>query len=97
DPRHLAHRAFRPGLSRRQAIWALVALAALAAAPVILPGYYLGLLTKSLILAGLSTFGHSLYFGISAYTVAFLTLKFGMTSFWLNLALAVGAAGVLSA
>ena len=97
-------------MSRKQLIWVLVALAALAAAPVILPGYYLGLLTKSLILglfamslnlllglAGLSTFGHSLYFGMSAYTVAFLTLKFGMTSFWLNLALAVAAAGILSA
>lgn len=96
-------------MSRKQITWVLVALAGLVAAPLILPAYYLGLLTKSLILglfamslnlllglAGLSTFGHSLYFGISAYTVAFLALKFGITSFWLNIALAVAAAGALS-
>jgi branched-chain amino acid transport system permease protein len=97
-------------MNRRQIIWALVALAAMTAAPAILPGYYVGLLTKSLILglfamslnlllgqAGLATFGHALYFGIGAYVVAFLSLRWGITSFWLNTAAAVVAAGVLSA
>jgi len=96
-------------LSRRHAILALVALAGLAAAPAIMPAYYLGLLTKSLIFglfamslnlllgkAGLATFGHSLYFGTSAYTVAFLSLRLGVTSFWLNAALALAVAGILS-
>ena len=96
-------------MNRRHAIWALVGLAALAVAPVVLPGYYLGLVTKSLILGlfamslnlllglcGLSTFGHALYFGIAAYSVAFLSLHFGLSSLWLNLAVAVVLAGVLS-
>jgi branched-chain amino acid transport system permease protein len=47
-------------------------------------------------LCGLSTFGHALYFGIAAYSVAFLSLHFGITSLWLNLAIAVVLAGVLS-
>ena len=96
-------------MSRKQVIWALVALAALALAPVVFPGYYLGLLTKSLILGlfamslnlllglcGLSTFGHALYFGVAAYSVAFVSLHFGITSLWLNLAIAVLLAGLLS-
>ena len=97
-------------MNRRQVMWTLVALGALAATPALLPGYYVGLLTKSLILglfamslntvlgqAGLATFGHALYFGGSAYVVAFLSLRAGITSFWLNIAAAVAAAGVLSA
>lgn len=96
-------------MNRGHVTWALVGLAVLAVAPLILPGYYLGLLTKSLILGlfamslnlllglcGLSTFGHALYFGVAAYAVAFLSLKFGITSLWLNLGLAVVLAGVLS-
>ena len=97
-------------MTRTQFTWALVALAVLAAAPVILPGYHVGVLTKSLILGlfamslnlllgqtGLATFGHALYFGISAYVVAFLSLRLGITSFWLNLVAAVAAAGFVSA
>lgn len=97
-------------MKQRLIIWAFFGLAAIAAIPLILPSYYVGLVTLSIILGlfamslnlmlgltGLTTFGHSLYFGVSAYLVAFLSLRLGVTSFWLNLLAVVAASVVLAA
>ncbi len=67
--------------------------AALSFAPVILSEYYLGLVTRALILAilamsinlllgnlGLASVGHGVFFGIASYAVAILTLRAGIPS-----------------
>ncbi len=64
----------------------------LALVPILLPEYYIGLVTRALILAilamsinlllghlGLASVGHGVFFGIASYAVAILTLRRGMT------------------
>jgi branched-chain amino acid transport system permease protein len=86
-----------------------VALAVLVAtAPLYLPSYYVGLLTKGLILGlfamslnvilgytGLGSFGHALYFGVGAYTAGLLSLKM-LAGFGVATAAALGAAAVVA-
>src|SRR3569832_2888 len=97
-------------MKQRHIIWAIVAFVAIAAVPLVLPSYYVGLVSLSIILGlfamslnlllgqtGLTTFGHALFFGVSAYLVAFLSLRLGITSFWLNLIAIVVASVLLSA
>jgi len=77
--------------------------------PLVLPGYYVDLVTQMLIYAifamsldillgytGLPSLGHAASFGISAYTVGLVSLK--ITSvFWLVAGAALGASVILSA
>jgi len=83
-------------MSRGATAATLVAVAVLLVAAPALPSYYLGLLTKALILGifamslnvllgytGLGSFGHALYFGVGAYTVGLLGLKV-LASFWID-------------
>jgi branched-chain amino acid transport system permease protein len=87
-------------MSRSARAAALVAVGLAVAAPV-LRSYYLGLLTKALILGifamslnvllgytGLGSFGHALYFGMGAYTVGLLARKV-VASFWIDTLAAV--------
>src|SRR6266581_290489 len=86
----------------------LAALAAVLALPFLATPFYTELAAKMLIFAifamsldllvgftGLVSFGHAAYFGIAAYTVAFLTPKYDPASLWLVLPAAMlTAAGV---
>jgi branched-chain amino acid transport system permease protein len=76
----------------------------LAAAPSYLSSYYVGLLTKALILGlfamslnllmgytGLGSFGHALYFGVGAYAAGLLSLKV-LANFWIDAVAALAAA-----
>jgi len=47
--------------------------------------------------AGIPSFGHAAFFGTGAYTVGILALKVGITSFWLNLLLAIVATAIIAA
>jgi branched-chain amino acid transport system permease protein len=47
--------------------------------------------------AGIPSFGHAAFFGAGAYGAAILTLKVGISSFWLVLILAVVATAVIAA
>jgi branched-chain amino acid transport system permease protein len=47
--------------------------------------------------AGIPSFGHAAFFGTGGYAVAILTLKVGISSFWLVLILAVIATAVVAA
>ena len=82
---------------------------ALAAAPLALGSYQLGLLTRMLILAifamslnlilgygGLPSLGHAAYFGIAAYTAGLLARR-GVEYFWLDVAAALAAATMTAA
>jgi len=75
--------------SRRGRIFAAIAVIALVAAPFVLGGYHLGVLTEILIFAlfaaslqfimgvgGLVSFGHAAYFGLGAYGAALLVARF---------------------
>jgi branched-chain amino acid transport system permease protein len=77
-------------------------------APAYLSSYYVGLLTKSLILGlfamslnllmgytGLGSFGHALYFGIGAYAAALLSLKL-IANFWIDSLAALAAAALVA-
>jgi len=86
-----------------------IAVAVLVAtAPAYLSSYYVGLLTKSLILGlfamslnvlmgytGLGSFGHALYFGVGAYTAALLSLKL-IANFWVDSVAALAAAALVA-
>jgi branched-chain amino acid transport system permease protein len=86
-----------------------IAIAVLVAtAPAYLSSYYVGLLTKSIILGifamslnllmgytGLGSFGHALYFGIGAYTAALLSLKL-IANFWVDSLAALAAAALVA-
>ena len=86
-----------------------VAVALLVAtAPTYLPSYYVGLLTKGLILGlfamslnvilgytGLGSFGHALYFGVGAYTAGLLSLKM-REGFWVATVAALAAAALVA-
>jgi branched-chain amino acid transport system permease protein len=82
---------------------------ALVLAPLGLPSYHLGLLTKTLILAvfamslnlilgytGLPSLGHAAYFGVAAYTAGLLALR-GITNFWIDFGAGVAAAAATAA
>jgi len=69
--------------------------------PLVLPEYYIGLVTRALILAilamsinlllghlGLASVGHGVFFGIASYTVAILTLRIGITP-WCAMGIAI--------
>ena len=87
----------------------LIAGLALGLAPLGLPSYQLGLLTKTLILAvfamslnlilgytGLPSLGHAAYFGVAAYTAGLLALR-GITNFWVDFGAGVAAAAATAA
>jgi len=89
-------------------ILALAAALLVATAPAYLSSYYVGLLTKSLILGlfamslnvllgytGLGSFGHALYFGVGAYAAALLSLKV-IGNFWIDAAAALAAAALVA-
>ena len=77
-------------------VGALIALAALVAAPLLFPStYVIGVLTVALCyglwaaswdfmsgLTGRENFGHSLFIGASAYTAGFLNVEFGFSPWW---------------
>lgn len=82
---------------------------ALAALPLPLTTYQLGLLTKMLIFAvfamsldlligyaGLPSLGHAAYFGVGAYTVALLAVN-GHDNFWLDFGAGLAAAALCAA
>ena len=82
---------------------------ALILAPLVLSSYQLGLLTKTLILAGfamslnlilgytgLPSLGHAAYFGVAAYTAGLLALR-GITNFWVDFGGGVAAAAATAA
>lgn len=93
-------------LNQRPFMVILICASALAfvMVPLILSEYYVGLVTRALILAilamsinlllghlGLPSIGHALFFGIASYTVAIVTLRMGAT-FWFAMGI-----GILSA
>lgn len=95
-------------MRRLATVGALVAFGLLLASAPALPSYYLGLLTKALILAifamslnvllgytGLGSFGHALYFGVGAYTVGLLALKL-IANFWIDTAAALAVAALVA-
>jgi len=95
-------------MRRVATVAALVAVGVLLAAAPSLPSYYLGLLTKALILAifamslnvllgytGLGSFGHALYFGVGAYTVGLLALKL-IANFWIDTAAALAVSALVA-
>lgn len=74
----------------------LIAAAVFVVLPFFLPPYTQSLMVKILIYAifamsldliyghaGLPSLGHAAYFGVGAYTVGVLMVKFGITSFWI--------------
>jgi branched-chain amino acid transport system permease protein len=78
--------------------------------PLFLPVYLQSLLTKVLIFSmfamsldilmgytGLLSLGHAAYLGVSAYTVAILIKKVGITSFWVAAPAGILAAGLIAA
>jgi branched-chain amino acid transport system permease protein len=84
------------GEGLNQKFWTIILICAsavaLALVPIILPEYYIGLVTRALILAilamsinlllghlGLASVGHGVFFGIASYAVAILTLRMGIT------------------
>jgi len=92
-----------PGWARSAAAFAAAALVLLA------PPYYIHLATLSVISAifasslnllighaGLTSFGHAAYFGVSAYAAGIVALRYG-GGFWLAAAAALLAAGALGA
>jgi branched-chain amino acid transport system permease protein len=81
---------------------AAVGVAVFAVLGLVLPSYWIGLLTVSLIwglfamslniqvgYTGLQSLGHAAFFGTAAYTVGILSQKLGVEDFWLNLLLAM--------
>jgi branched-chain amino acid transport system permease protein len=95
-------------MSRRATVVTIVAVGLLLVAAPALPSYYLGLLTKALILGifamslnlllgytGLGSFGHALYFGVGAYTVGLLALKV-VANFWIDTLAALLVSGVVA-
>jgi branched-chain amino acid transport system permease protein len=95
-------------MRRLATVAALVAVGLLLAAAPSLPSYYLGLLTKALILGifamslnvllgytGLGSFGHALYFGVGAYTVGLLALKL-IANFWIDTAAALAVSALVA-
>jgi branched-chain amino acid transport system permease protein len=98
-------RRFSPAL-----LLALLAVAALAAVPMLAGTFYVQLLTKIMILAvfamsldllvgctGLVSLGHAAYFGVAAYTLAALSPQYEAANLWLTLpaAMAVSALAAL--
>ncbi|MBM3820513.1 MAG: branched-chain amino acid ABC transporter permease [Acidimicrobiia bacterium] len=81
----------RPG---RNSVAIALAVALLVVAPPLLPSYWVGLLTQMVILAilamsldillgytGLPSLGHAAFFGVAAYAVAVLSVRYG-ANFW---------------
>ena len=96
-----------PGLSG-QFVWLLAAGVGLALLPLVLDPYWtrfavfvfinIGLASAWNVIggfAGYPSFGHSVFFGLGAYTGAILTVRYGLP-FWTTLPLAGLAAGIFS-
>src|SRR5215475_1615799 len=75
----------------------------------LLPTYYTGLMTESLILGifavslnlllghtGLPSLGHAAYFGVAGYTTAILTVRMGQ-SVWVSAVAGIGASLIMAA
>ena len=84
--------------SRPLLIFLLMALAALAAFPLIGEEFYQGLVIRLMIMGifamsldlligftGLVSFGHAAFFGLSGYLLAILTPEYGPVSIWIAL------------
>jgi len=78
--------------------------------PLFIPSFVSSLVTKMMIYglfgmslniiwgyAGIPSFGHAAFFGAGGYAAAILTLKVGISSFWLNLLLAIIATAIIAA
>jgi branched-chain amino acid transport system permease protein len=98
------------GASRRGVAWAAPVLLVLAILPVIVPPYQTVLLSYGLVFAiaalgfnlllgytGLLSFGHSAYFGVGAYAVAFVVKYLKSESMELFLAAGIVASAVVAA
>ncbi len=96
-------------LLRRYAPYALM-LIVLTAVPPFIGEYYQFIWTKVLVFAifamsldlimgytGLLSFGHAAYLGMGGYVAALLTVKYGVSSFWLVLLVALGLTAALAA
>lgn len=88
-------------MNRRRVSLVVTVLILAGLAPALLPSFYLGLLTKILIMAlfamsldllvgyaGLISLGHAAYFGIAAYTIGLLSLRV-TADFWVNVGAAI--------
>jgi len=77
--------------------------------PFVVSSYYVGLVIQIFVMAifaasldilvghtGLPSMGHASYFGVAAYTTAFLALS-GFKNFWLVMALSVASGGIAAA
>jgi len=87
----------------------LVVLAVLVVVPLLVGTYTQGMLVKVLIFAlfamsldvimgytGLVSFGHAAYFGLAGYVVGILSVRYGITSFWVILPVVIILTGVLA-
>ena len=80
----------------------LIAAAVLCVFPLVLPSYYLSVVTMILIFGlfamslniifgdtGLNSLGHAAFFGMAGYIAGILIVTYGITSFWLSAPLAL--------
>jgi branched-chain amino acid transport system permease protein len=78
--------------------------------PLFLPSFVASLVTKMMIYAlfgmslniiwgyaGIPSFGHAAFFGVGGYAAGILVLRVGISSFWINLVLAVVVTAVVAA
>jgi branched-chain amino acid transport system permease protein len=78
--------------------------------PLFLPSFIASLVTKMMIYAlfgmslniiwgyaGIPSFGHAAFFGVGGYAAGILVLRVGISSFWINLVLAVVVTAVVAA
>jgi len=101
----------RTDLRGRVHKWApyLFVLLVLAVVPPLVGTYTQGMITKVLIFAlfamsldvimgyaGLVSFGHAAYLGLAGYVVGILSVRYGITSFWIILPLVIVLTGVLA-
>jgi branched-chain amino acid transport system permease protein len=92
------------------AIPGLVAVAVLVVFPLVLPSYYLSVLTMILIFglfamslniifghAGLNSLGHAAFFGTAGYVTGIAIVTFGISSFWTSAPLGILGAAITAA
>lgn len=97
-------------LTSRQLPLVFIGVIVVAVLPAILPSFHQSLAAKILIFAllamslnlivgyaGLLSLGHAAYFGVSAYTVGVLTVKYDISSFWIAALAAIGLGTALAA
>jgi len=95
--------------SRTGTVVLMLALLAVAAAPLMAEKFYVQFLAKILIMGilamsldlligytGLVSFGHAAFYGAAAYTLAILTPQYQAANFWTSFPIAIGVSAVLA-